>query len=79
MHEVFLPRLIHFLPFLLNHLRVPPPELEPIPDKVKVKVKVTLRRAVYRQSLRLGVKPLETHDQTFYNANLHILTCIHSI
>jgi hypothetical protein len=32
---------------------------------VKVKVKVTLRLAVYRQSVRLGVKPLDTHDQTF--------------
>jgi hypothetical protein len=31
-----------------------------------VKVKVTLRRAVYRQSVRLGVKPLETHDQNFF-------------
>jgi hypothetical protein len=29
----------------------------------KVKVKVTLRLTVYRQSVRLGVKPLETHDQ----------------
>jgi hypothetical protein len=33
---------------------------------VKVKVKVTLRLAVYRQSVRLGFKPLETHDQTFF-------------
>jgi hypothetical protein len=30
-----------------------------------VKVKVTLRLAVYRQSVCLGVKPLETHDQKF--------------
>jgi hypothetical protein len=29
-------------------------------------VKVNLRLAVYRQSVRLGVKPLETHDQTFF-------------
>jgi hypothetical protein len=34
--------------------------------KVKVKVEVTLRLAVYRQSVRLGVKPLETHGQTFF-------------
>jgi hypothetical protein len=27
---------------------------------------VTLRLAVYSQSVRLGVKPLETHDQTFF-------------
>jgi hypothetical protein len=33
--------------------------------KVKVKVKVTFRLAVYRQSVCLGVKPLETHDQNF--------------
>jgi hypothetical protein len=32
----------------------------------KVKVKVTLRLAVYGQSVRLGVKPLETHDQTIF-------------
>jgi hypothetical protein len=32
----------------------------------KIKVKVTLRLAVYRQSVRLGVKPLETHDQTLF-------------
>jgi hypothetical protein len=30
---------------------------------VKVKVKVTLRLAVYRQSVLLVAKPLETHDQ----------------
>jgi hypothetical protein len=30
--------------------------------KLKVKVRVTLGLAVYRQSVRLGVKPLETHD-----------------
>jgi hypothetical protein len=33
---------------------------------VKVKVKVTLQLEVYRQSVRLGVKPLETYDQTFF-------------
>jgi hypothetical protein len=32
---------------------------------VKVKDKVTLRLAVYRQSLHLGTKPLEVHDQRF--------------
>jgi hypothetical protein len=34
--------------------------------KVKVNVRVTLRLGVYRQSVRLGVKPLETHDQRFF-------------
>jgi hypothetical protein len=29
-------------------------------------VKVTLRLAVYRQSVHLGVKSLETHDQRFF-------------
>jgi hypothetical protein len=39
---------------------------------VKVKVKVALRLAVYRQSvLRLGIKPLETCDQgIFFQLNL---------
>jgi hypothetical protein len=32
----------------------------------KVKVKVTLRLVVYRQSVCLGVKPLETHGQRFF-------------
>jgi hypothetical protein len=33
---------------------------------VKVKIKVTLRLAAYRQSVRL-VKPLKTHDQRFFS------------
>jgi hypothetical protein len=36
---------------------------------VSFKVKVTLRLAVYRQSVRLGVKPFEIHDQTFFQLN----------
>jgi hypothetical protein len=39
------------------------------PSKVKVKVRVTLRLAVYRQSVGLGVTPLETHDQIFFQLN----------
>jgi hypothetical protein len=39
-------------------------------ELIQVKVKVTLRLAVYRQSVRLGVKPLETHDQIFFSAEL---------
>jgi hypothetical protein len=31
-----------------------------------LKVRVTLRLAVYHQSGCLDVKPLETHDQTFF-------------
>jgi hypothetical protein len=34
--------------------------------EVKVEFVVTLRLAVYRQSVRLGVKPLKTHDQSFF-------------
>jgi hypothetical protein len=33
---------------------------------VKVKVKVSLRLAAYRQSVHLGVKLLETHEQMFF-------------
>jgi hypothetical protein len=33
--------------------------------KLPVRIRVTLRLAVYRQSVRLGYKPLETHDQHF--------------
>jgi hypothetical protein len=32
-----------------------------------VKVKLTLRLAVYRQSVRLGAKPLEARDQIFFD------------
>jgi hypothetical protein len=39
-----------------------------VPSLSKVKVKVTLRLAVYRKSVRLVVKPLET-DQTFFFSN----------
>jgi hypothetical protein len=37
-------------------------------------VRVTLRLAVYRQSVRLGAKPLETHGQMIFQLN----TCGHS-
>jgi hypothetical protein len=47
-------------------LQLPTPELDSMLTLVKVKVKVTLRLAVYRQSFRLGVKPLENHDQIFF-------------
>jgi hypothetical protein len=38
-------------------------------DLSNPKFKVTLRLAVYRQSVCLGVKPLETHDQNFLPPN----------
>jgi hypothetical protein len=34
--------------------------------EVRVRVRVTLRLAVYRQSIRLGAKPLETNGQIFF-------------
>jgi hypothetical protein len=37
--------------------------------RVRVRVKVTLRLAVYHQSVRLGVKPLETQDQILFQVN----------
>jgi hypothetical protein len=36
----------------------------------QAKVKVTLRLTVYRQSVRLGDKPLETHDQIYFSTEL---------
>jgi hypothetical protein len=36
----------------------------------KVKVKVTSRLAVYRQSARLGTRPLEAHDQILFPTEL---------
>jgi hypothetical protein len=36
---------------------------------LKVKAKDTLWLVVYRQSVRLGTKPLETHDQRFFQLN----------
>jgi hypothetical protein len=36
------------------------------------RVRVTLRLAVYRPSVRLGAKPLETHDQRFLFSTEHL-------
>jgi hypothetical protein len=41
-------------------------------ELIKVRVRVTLRLEVYRQSVRLGDKPLETHDQKFYLPLKHL-------
>jgi hypothetical protein len=43
--------------------------------RVRVRVRVTLLLAVYPQSVRLGARPLETHDQYFFQLN----TCDYSI
>jgi hypothetical protein len=45
--------LRNFQPRVFKHLKI-------------VKVKVTLRLAVYRKSVRLGAKPIEDHDQSFF-------------
>jgi hypothetical protein len=42
--------------------------------RVSVRVRFTLLLAVYRQSVHLGVKHLETHEQNFFQLN----TCLHS-
>jgi hypothetical protein len=34
---------------------------------LRVRVRVTLRLSVYRQSVRLGAKALESHDQYFFS------------
>jgi hypothetical protein len=63
-----------------NHLRLPSQELEPVlfrllfctpynchsASTLLPRVRVTLRLAVYRQSVRLDVKQLETHDQRLF-------------
>jgi hypothetical protein len=46
---------------LLHHLRLPSPET----PSIQILVRVTLRLAVCYQSVRLGAKPLEDHDQYF--------------
>jgi hypothetical protein len=40
------------------------------PQLTVVRVRVTLRLAVYRQLVRVGNKPLETHDQHFFSTEL---------
>jgi hypothetical protein len=51
--------------YLIHPLRLPSPETPSILT-VKIKVKITLRLKVYSQSVRFGVKPLETQDQRFF-------------
>jgi hypothetical protein len=45
--------------------------LVPIRSLPKVRVRVTLRLAVYHQSVRLGAKPLENHGQIFFQLNTY--------
>jgi hypothetical protein len=46
------------------------PPCWPIRWRPQVRVKFTLRLSVYRQSVRLGANPLETHNQRFSSQNL---------
>jgi hypothetical protein len=50
------------------------PFLSP-PDYFRVRVRGSLRLAVYRQSVRLGTEPRETHGQIFFSL---LNTCGHS-
>jgi hypothetical protein len=60
--------LIPFLPFLLSHHRLPSQEPSSILFVI-VRVRVTLRLVVYRQSVGLGAKPIETHNQYIFQLN----------
>jgi hypothetical protein len=35
-------------------------------ELITVRAKVTLRLAIYHQSVRLGAKPLQAHEQSFF-------------
>jgi hypothetical protein len=59
--------LIPFSPFLLNYFADSRDSLNSSDNNSHVlRVRVTLRLSVYRQSVRLGDMPLETHDQYFF-------------
>jgi hypothetical protein len=47
-------------------IHLPPAQVLYRAELSKVKVKITLRLAVYRRSVRLGVKPVEIHDENFF-------------
>jgi hypothetical protein len=49
--------------YLLNLLSVRKIYLKITFSKITVRIRVTLLFAVYRQSFRLGDKPLETHEE----------------
>jgi hypothetical protein len=71
---IYTPR--HWVPFSspLTTRRATVEAFEPVSTRLdcrfKIKVKFILRLAVYRQSLRLGVRPLEAHDQRFFPTEL---------
>jgi hypothetical protein len=64
----------HFLPFAELRWRYsyPPPR----GHCRTVRARVTLRRAIYRQSVRLSAEPLETHDQYFFNWTLAVIVLL---
>jgi hypothetical protein len=66
--QYFLFRCLLLLARLQWRYSTPPPHgVDCLLIKVKVKIKVTLRLAVYCQSVCLGIKPLETHNQRFFS------------
>jgi hypothetical protein len=70
MEEIPLPLDSRTFPFLSYQLLTSHNYKSQLTQKqLKAKVKVALRLAVYRQSVRLGVKPLETHDQRCFFFN----------
>jgi hypothetical protein len=73
--QIYFEVLIHYILIsgllTLKFIQAGPAQSKMLPQamrntKVKVKVRITLRMAVYLQSVRLGVKPLETHGQKFF-------------
>jgi hypothetical protein len=54
---------------LFSIIRLPSPETFSILILARVRVRVNLRLAVYRQSVHLDAKPLETHNQHFFQLN----------
>jgi hypothetical protein len=59
-------RLLRLAGIRWGYLTPSPHEIE-LSVKVEVKVKFNLRLAVYRQSVRLGARALEAHDQRFFS------------
>jgi hypothetical protein len=66
--RIYCTLIIHYMThyvFSSHHFRLPFQETPPIPI-LSHRVRVALRLAVYRQSVYLRAKPLETHDQYFF-------------
>jgi hypothetical protein len=74
-------RVIRLYPLVLDSLSVASYESQGYDGGIRtrlhtrVSARITLTLAVYRQSVRLGAKPLETHDQYFF---FQLNTCCYS-